>query len=132
MKYVTIIGMENFDLKRFSHIGDAVWELFVRENVVFETKSLNKMHKMTTSFVNASFQAKAAEIILSELLNQEEKEIFRRARNLPLGVSKKSNPDAHRHATAFEAIVGYFYLHDKERLNKLFEIVKKSLIAKEN
>ena len=56
--------MESFDLKRYAHIGDAVYELFIRENVVFKVKSLNLMHKMTTSFVNANFQAKMAEIIL--------------------------------------------------------------------
>ena len=81
--------MESFDLKRYAHIGDAVYELFIRENVVFKVKSLNLMHKMTTSFVNANFQAKMAEIIFNNFLNEEEREIFRRARNLNLTINKK-------------------------------------------
>lgn len=123
-------SMESFDLKRFAHIGDAVYELFIRENVVFKVKSQNLMHKMTTSFVCASFQAKLAEIIYENFLNDEEKEIFRRARNLNLTINKKNNPTIHRHATAFEVIIGYFYLHNKPRLVELFEVIKEYVEAK--
>lgn len=119
--------MENFDLKRFSHLGDAVYEVFVRKNVIFKTKSLKLMHKFTTSFVNADFQAKLAGIIFENFLNEEEKEIFRRARNLTLTINKKHKPDIHRHATGFEAIVGYLYLNNKERLCELFKIIKENM-----
>ncbi len=120
--------MESFDLKRFAHIGDAVYELFIRENIVFRVKSQNLMHKITTSFVCATFQAKMAEIIFENFLNDEEKEIFRRARNLNLTINKKNNPNIHRHATAFEVIVGYLYLNNKQRLEELFDVVKENLV----
>lgn len=120
--------MENFDLKRYAHLGDTVYELFIREIVIFKTKSPNIMHKMTTSYVNADFQAKMAEIVYEKLLNDEEKEIFRRARNLALTVNKKHKPDIHRHATALEVITGYFYLNNKQRLNELFEIIKEFIV----
>ncbi len=119
--------MESFDLKRYAHLGDSVYEVFVRENIIFKTKSSNIMHKLTTSFVNANFQAKMAENICENFLNDDEKEIFRRARNLNLTINKKNNPAIHRHATAFEAIIGYFYLNDKKRLNELFDIIKHEL-----
>ncbi len=119
--------MESFDLKRFAHIGDAVYELFVREIVIFKTKSQKIMHKMTISFVNANFQAKMAEIIYENFLNDGEKEIFRRARNLELTVNKRHNPEIHRYATALEVIVGYFYLNDKKRLEGLFELIKENM-----
>ena len=119
--------MESFDLKRYAHIGDAVYELFIRENVVFKVKSLNLMHKMTTSFVNANFQAKMAEIIFNNFLNEEEREIFRRARNLNLTINKKNNPGVHRHATAFEVIIGYLYIQNKTRLEELFKILKEEI-----
>lgn len=119
--------MESFDLKRYAHLGDAVYELFIRENVVFKTKSQNLMHKNTIAFVNANFQAKMAQIIFDNLLNDDEKEIFRRARNLPLTVNKKNNPDIHRYATAFEAIIGYFYTNDKLKLDKIFNTIKENM-----
>jgi len=40
--YDKISDMESFDLKRYAHIGDAVYELFIRENIVFKTKNLTK------------------------------------------------------------------------------------------
>ncbi len=119
--------MESFDLKRYAHLGDAVYEVFIRENVIFKTKSLNNMHKNTTAFVCADFQAKIAEIIFENFLNDEEKEIFRRARNLPLTVNKRNKPDIHRYATALECITGYFYLNNKQKLDKMFEIVKENM-----
>ncbi len=119
--------MESFDLKRYAHLGDAVYEVFIRENVIFKTKSLNNMHKNTTAFVCADFQAKIAEIIFENFLNDEEKEIFRRARNLPLTVNKRNKPDIHRYATALECITGYFYLNNKQKLNEMFEIVKENM-----
>ncbi len=120
--------MESFDLKRFAHLGDAVYEVFVRENTVFKVKSQNLMHKMTTNFVCATFQAKMAELIYDIFLNDEEKEIYRRARNLNLTINKKNNPAIHRHATAFEVIVGYLYLNNKPRLRELFDVVKENLV----
>lgn len=120
--------MESFDLKRYAHLGDTVYELFVREIVVFKTKSSNIMHKMTTSYVNADFQAKIAEIIYEKFLNEEEKEIFRRARNLPLTAAKKHKPDIHRYATALETITGYLHITNKSRLNELFEVVKEFIV----
>ncbi len=125
--YDTIFCMENFDLKRYAHIGDAVYELFIRENVVFKTKSQNSMHKMTISYVCADFQAKMAQIIFETTLNDDEKEIFRRARNLPLTVNKKNKPDIHRYATAFETIIGYFYINDNKKLEIIFKIIKENL-----
>ena len=120
--------MESFDLKRFAHIGDAVYELFVRENVVFKVKSQNIMHKITTSFVCAPFQAKMAEIIYENFLNDDEREIFRRARNLNLTISKKNNPSIHRYATAFEVIIGFLYLNNRPRLEELFEVIKEKMV----
>lgn len=119
--------MESFDLKRYTHLGDAVYELFIRENVIFKTKTLNSMHKNTVTFVNANFQAKMAEIVFNNILNDEEKEIFRRARNLPLTINKKNNPDTHRYATALEAVIGYFYLTDKQKLNEVFKVIKENM-----
>ncbi len=119
--------MENFDLKRYAHLGDAVYELFIRENVVFKTKSLNNMHKNTIAFVCAEFQAKMAEIIYEKILNEEEKEIFRRARNLPLTVCKRNKPDIHRYATALETIIGYFYTNNKQKLTAALNIVKENI-----
>ncbi len=118
--------MVMFDIKQCAYIGDAVWELFVRELCINKQKSQKAMHNFSVKYVNAAFQAK----LLSEIipfLTEEESEIVRRGRNLKISIGKKSNPQVHSFASAFEVLVGYFYLNDKQRLSEFFEIVKKYL-----
>lgn len=114
------------DLKQCAYLGDAVWELFVREICITKAKTQKAMHDFSTRYVNASFQAHLLECVV-ESFNDEEKELLRRGRNLKISINKKSNPRIHSLATAFEVLVGYFYLYDKNRLNDFFEIVKKYL-----
>lgn len=103
------------NLRNLAHIGDAVWELFVREYTVFKTDKSAKLHKITTERVNAAFQKNMLEMIFKDL-NNEETELVRRARNLPIPVARKSIQKDYRMATAFEALFGLWYLFDKERL----------------
>lgn len=115
-----------YNLKHYAHIGDAVWELFVREFVIEKTTNQKQMHNLTTKFVNAGFQAEMMKK-LEPFLREEEVEIARRARNLPLTINKKSNPQIHCSATSFETIIGYFYLNNKVRLSEILKILKKEL-----
>lgn len=112
-------------LRNYAHLGDAVWEVFVREYTVFKTENANKLHKITTDRVNTFFQKDMLELITPELSN-EEFELARRARNLPIPVGRRSIQKDYRQATAFEALIGYWYLHDKERLNSFFDKFKKT------
>ena len=115
---------ESIPLRNYAHIGDAVWEVFVREYVIYKTSNAKNMHKMSTDRVNASFQKEILEFI-SDKLTEEEQELVRRGRNLPIPVGRKSIQHDYRLATAFEVLVGYWYLHDKERLNIFFDICRK-------
>lgn len=118
--------MVQCDIKQCAYIGDAVWELFVREICIKNAKTQKAMHNFSVKYVNAYFQAH----LLAELesfLTEDEKEITRRGRNLKISIGKKNNPQIHSLATAFEVLVGYFYINDKKRLDKFFEIVKKYL-----
>lgn len=113
----------NYNLKHYAYIGDCVWELFIREYVITKTKMQALMHKMSTKFVCATFQASAIEAILNEL-NEDELIIQKRARNLKMTINKKSNPKVHSLATSFEALIGYLYLNNKERLNEILNKLK--------
>ena len=118
--------MAQYDIKHFAYIGDAVWELFVRELCVQKCKTQKAMHNFGVRYVNAHFQADLLNQI-TEFLTDDEREIVRRGRNLKISINKKSNPQIHSLASAFEVLVGYFYLNDKKRLADFFEIVKKYL-----
>ena len=108
--------MEEMNLRNYAYVGDAVWELFIREKTVRMTENAKKLHKITTDKVKASYQAELLHG-LENVLTNEEKEIARRARNLPIPVARRSNQAEYRQATAFEALIGYWHEHDKERLN---------------
>ena len=119
--------MSEYNLKKYAHIGDAVWELFIREYVIQKFSVQKAIHNNTVKYVNADFQSALIEI-LEPYLTDNEKELLKRGRNLSLTVAKKHNPQIHRLATAFEVLIGYFYLNDKKRLNKIFEIIKEKAL----
>lgn len=107
--------MEEMNLRNYAYIGDAVWELFIREKTVRMTENAKILHKITTDKVKASYQA---ELLQKMVLTEEEQEIARRARNLSIPVGRRSNQAEYRQATAFEALIGWWYYEDKEKLNK--------------
>ena len=106
---------ELFGLKSYAHLGDAVWEVFVREYVIKKTSNSKLLHKYTTDRVNATFQ-KDMLALISEDLTEEEQELVRRARNLSIPIGRRSIQHDYRLATAFEVLIGYWYLHNKIRL----------------
>ena len=114
---------EHFELKNYAHIGDAVWEVFVRDYVIRKTSNSKLLHKMTTDRVNATFQMNMLEYISNEL-SEEEQELARRGRNLPIPVGRKAIQHDYRLATAFEVLIGYWYIHENERLNYFYKRFK--------
>lgn len=118
--------MENkiVNLRNYAHLGDAVWELFVREKTIFMTNNVQNLHKITTSYVKTDFQYKLLQNI-EQMLTQQELELAKRARNLPIPVGRKNIQAQYRQATAFEALVGWWYIHDKSRFDFIMEILEK-------
>ncbi len=115
--------MEEMGLRHLAYLGDAVWELFVRERTINLTPNAAVLHKITTDKVKAAFQAE----LLADLdgqLSEEEKEIARRGRNLPIPVGRRSNQAEYRQATAFETLIGWWYYYDKNRLESVLQILE--------
>ena len=114
---------EIINIRNLAHLGDSVYELFIREYTITQTQNIQKLHKLTVSYVNAEFQANLLEKIESELTDKE-LDIVRRGRNLAVTTSKRINHKMHRIATAFEALLGFLYLYDKNRLNDILMRIK--------
>lgn len=114
---------EELVLRNYAHIGDSVWEVFVRTYTIYKTSNSKLLHKITTDRVNATFQKDMLNFIMPSL-NDEEQEIARRARNLPIPVGRRSIQADYRQATAFEVLIGYWHLHDKTRLEEIYNIIK--------
>ncbi len=115
--------MEDISLRHYAHIGDAVWELFVREYTVFKSPNIKLVHNYTTDRVRASYQAELLNSINDEL-TEIEQDIARRARNASIPVGRRNNQTEYRQSTSFEALIGYWYLNDKTRLEYFFDKFK--------
>ena len=107
----------------WAYIGDAVYELYIRNKLVNETNlKPHKLHIEAIKYVKAKSQAEKLEKIY-ENLTDEEKDIVRRARNTQNHhLPKNSNVQEYMYSTAFEALIGYLYLMN--RFNRLDELLK--------
>ncbi len=102
-------------------VGDAVYSLYVREKLAFNTDFKSGVLNVKASeIVRASAQAKFIDAIYP-LLTEEEADVYRRARNTRKGTRAKSSTVAeYNKSTGFEALVGYLYITGQtDRLNVL-------------
>ena len=116
---------EKMVLRNYAHLGDTVWELYVRNYTVLKTSNAKILHKITTERVNATFQKEMLDFITEEL-TEDELELTRRARNLPIPVGRRHIQAIYRQSTAFEVLIGYWYSHNSERLNYFYEKFKQT------
>ena len=95
----------------WAYIGDAVYELFIRNKLINETNlKPHKLHIEAIKYVKAKSQAEKLNEIY-ETLTDEEKDIVRRGRNTQNHhLPKNSNVQEYMYATAFEGLIGYLYL----------------------
>lgn len=112
---------KNLSAVALAFVGDAVYSLYVREYLVTSCDYKTEMlHKMACDFVKAKSQSQAMEKII-ELFDEEEKDIYMRARNTKLRhFAKGASIMEYRRATGFEAVIGYLHLTgNKERLKEI-------------
>ena len=126
-KEITTLDAKNENPLSLAFVGDSVWTMFVRDFFCKKTDfKNNNLHRLTTKFVRASFQSQALDRLP---LNDEEKDISRRARNAHNNTMAKNATLAdYKKATSFEAVLGYLYLTGQyERLNSFCAIFKDDL-----
>jgi len=105
-----------------AYIGDAVYELAVREYLVScGLVNVNKLHREAVRHVRASTQARIFHA-LDGHLTEAEQAVIRRGRNAKSGHNPRCNSIIeYRESTGFESLVGYLYL--KQEWNRLEEII---------
>lgn len=116
--------MQEINLRNYAYLGDALWELFIREKTILMTNNSKKLHQLTTSMVKTQFQYELLQF-LDEYLTEEEQNLSKRARNLPIPVGRKNIQHEYRQATAFETLIGWWYIHDKERYEYILSLLSK-------
>ena len=113
---------KNLSAVVLAFVGDAVYSLFVRENLVFKSDyKTGTLQKLSSQSVSAKGQADLY-AKNQDKLTIEEQEIFHRGRNAKKPTkSKNASVAEYNISTGFEAVVGYLYLTGNyDRLNQLF------------
>ena len=113
--------------KVLAYIGDAVYEVMIRSYLLkVKTNDLNKLQTLKIKYVSAKNQALILDdLINNNLLNEEELQTVKRARNTKVS-SKPKNTDiiTYKKATALEALFGKLYLEeDLKRIEELKNII---------
>lgn len=119
--------MEHVDLREKSgqvlaYLGDSVWETTVR--LFWLKRGLNLFHlnKEVKKYVNAKQQSLYYRMLVdSKELGEEDLALMNRAKNANIRSFPQScSNQEYREATAFEALIGAWYLQGKqEKINKL-------------
>lgn len=115
--------MQELNIKNYAHVGDAVYEVFVRERTILMTSNLKRLHQLTVGFVNAKFQTELLEKLMPSLTEQEI-ELARRARNIPTSSSRRIDRALHSTATSLEVVLGYNYVHNKDRFSEICSLME--------
>lgn len=111
----------------WAYIGDAIYELFIRDYLVNTTTlKPHKLHIESIKYVKAHSQAETLKKI-EEKLTEEEKEIVKRGRNAKSHhLPKNADVIDYRYSTAFEGLIGYLYLTKQNK--RLEEILNMCII----
>lgn len=108
-----------------SFIGDAVYSLLVREYYINQGYTGgNKLQSLTKRYVSAKGQSRSYQRLLTHgFFTEKETEIFKRGRNAITHIPKNGDLTSYAIASGMEAVVGFLYLSDKERLKEVFDLI---------
>ncbi|MBD2022600.1 ribonuclease III [Leptolyngbya sp. FACHB-36] len=101
-----------------AYLGDAVYELFIRQCYLAPPKRLQTYHDQVVAQVRAESQAQHLQSLLP-LLTSAELDILKRGRNAASGRPRRIDLETYRQATSLETLTGYLYLTDPQRLFQL-------------
>ncbi|MBQ0036069.1 MAG: Mini-ribonuclease 3 [Firmicutes bacterium] len=117
------MNIKEYSSNSLSFIGDAVYTLEVRKHFVESRYQASKtLQSLCNKYNSAKGQTRAFNQLNEEnFFTVDELEIFKRGRNHITHIPKNGDRLSYETASGIEAIVGYLYLTDKERLKLFFE-----------
>lgn len=123
-----VFSLKEVDINSYSplalaYIGDSIYDLIIKTMVINEGNAqVQKLHKKTSSLVQASAQSQMMRA-MQEHLTEEEHGVYKRGRNAKsVSPAKNQSITDYRRATGFEALMGYLYL--KKEWKRMVELVK--------
>ena len=110
-----------------AYLGDTIYENYVRHYLINKgIGNVNDLQTESINYVSAKNQAKFLEdMINNNFFSDEELSVIKRARNYKSN-SHPKNTDiiTYKHATALEAVIGYFDLkNNKSRIDEIMKYI---------
>lgn len=112
--------LQRLSPQALAYIGDAVFELFVRGCYLLPPRRLQTYHQQVVNQVRAEQQAASLQELLPHL-TVAETAILKQGRNAAPSRGRRADAAVYGQATGFEALLGYLYLSDPERLTCLLQ-----------
>ena len=120
--------IEQINVLVLAYLGDTIYEDYIREYLInLGINNVNDLQKESVKYVSAKGQAKfLKELMEIEFFTDEELSVIKRARNhKTVSHPKSCDIVTYKHATAFEALIGYLKLQNK--IERISEIINKIL-----
>jgi len=111
---------QEINILLLAYLGDGVYELWVRKHLLEQgIVKVEDMHKKAVFYVQAKTQAAILKNLM-DILNSTETEVVYRGRNTKGHYPRYTDVITYRHATAFESLIGYWYVTgQRERMNEI-------------
>lgn len=108
--------VQEIPIASLAYLGDAIYELFIRLRYLQPPQNPHMYHQLVVAMVRAESQANQLDRLE---LTDAESDIVRRGRNAAGAASRSLDPAIYQKATGFEALIGYLYLTDPDRLDRI-------------
>lgn len=112
-----------------AYIGDAVYELFIRQHYLIPPQRIHTFHRQVVAQVRAEAQAHHLQTLIPHLTDVE-MDWLRRGRNAATNRSRRVDAETYQQATSLETLMGYLYLTDPQRLFDLLNLL--DLVSAQN
>jgi len=114
------IAVEKISPISLAYLGDAIYELYIRNRLLMPPKKIADYHHQVVRQVKAEAQATHLESI-SSCLTPQEQDILRRGRNAANHKPKRVSAKVYQQASSLETLIGYLYLTNSDRLQELLQ-----------
>lgn len=116
------MDIKKYSSNSLSFIGDAIYTLHVRQFFIESNyQQSNKLQYLCNKYNSAKGQMKAFDYLKeNDFFKEEELTIYKRGRNNIRHIPKNGDKHSYEVASGLEAITGYLYLTNKQRLEEMF------------
>ncbi|XP_054782951.1 uncharacterized protein LOC129290254 isoform X2 [Prosopis cineraria] len=112
-----------FNAASLAYIGDCIYELYARRHFLFPPLSIEEYNDRVMAVVRCEAQdALLQKLLNSNFLSEQERDVLRWGKNIGSSktrTKKRAGAAVYNRASSLETLVGYLYLTNVNRLEKL-------------